>query len=311
MKHIVFVGTPEFSKIILDGLLKEEDLTIDLVITGEDKRRSKNRLTPTPVKCLAQENGIEVLTPKDINYTDVIAQISSKKPDFVIVVAYGQYLKKAFRDQFTDRLINVHSSLLPKYRGAAPIQWAIVNGEHNTGVSIMLIDREMDAGDIINQKEVFITDSMHADELHDVLAEEGVKLLIETLKDYENFYRNRCKQENNKANYCPKITKEMGKINFNDNSNAIYNKLKGFTPWPGTFFIYENLPVKVHNMYTIHEYNDTIKNGTVVEVNDQGIKVKCADGFVVFTEIQFPNKKRMQVKDYLKGNSFPKNILLQ
>lgn len=310
MKKVIFMGTPDFAVASLNEIANDENFEIPLVITRTDKKRNRGKLLPTPVKERALELGLEVITPKSINTEEVIAKIKDIKPDYIAVVAYGQIIGKELIDYMDGRMINVHSSILPKYRGAAPINWAIVKGEKESGVSIMLVGEGLDQGDILKIEKTPISEDEDAGSLHDRLMNMGAKALVEVLNDFDRYYENRTQQDENEASYYGMIKKEMGKINFTDTPEDIYNKMRGFKPWPGSYFIYKDKNVKVHNMHIINEYND-YKDGEVVKVENSGIKISCKDGYIVITELQFPNKKRMSVEDYLKGNDFEKGIILK
>jgi len=310
MKKVIFMGTPDFAVASLNEIANDENFEIPLVITRADKKRNRGKLLPTPVKERALELGLEVITPKSINTEEVIAKIKDIKPDYIAVVAYGQIIGKELIDYMDGRMINVHSSILPKYRGAAPINWAIVEGEKESGVSIMLVGEGLDQGDILKIEKTPISEAEDAGSLHDRLMNMGAKALVEVLNDFDRYYENRTQQDENEASYYGMIKKEMGKINFTDTPEDIYNKMRGFKPWPGSYFIYKDKNVKVHNMHIINEYND-YKDGEVVKVENSGIKISCKDGYIVITELQFPNKKRMSVEDYLKGNDFEKGIILK
>lgn len=310
MKKVIFMGTPDFAVASLNEIANDENFEIPLVITRADKKRNRGKLLPTPVKERALELGLEVITPKSINTEEVITKIKDIKPDYIAVVAYGQIIGKELIDYMDGRMINVHSSILPKYRGAAPINWAIVKGEKESGVSIMLVGEGLDQGDILKIEKTPISEAEDAGSLHDRLMNMGAKALVEVLNDFDRYYENRTQQDENEASYYGMIKKEMGKINFTDTPEDIYNKMRGFKPWPGSYFIYKDKNVKVHNMHIINEYND-YKDGEVVKVENSGIKISCKDGYIVITELQFPNKKRMSVEDYLKGNDFEKGIILK
>lgn len=309
MKKVIFMGTPDFAVASLNEIAKNNSFEIPLVITRADKKRNRGKLLPTPVKERAIELGLDVITPKSINTPEVIETIKNINPDYIAVVAYGQIIGKELIDFMDGRMINVHSSILPKYRGAAPINWAIVKGEKESGVSIMLVGEELDQGDILKIEKAPISDDEDAGTLHDRLMDMGAKALVEVLDDFDEYYEKRISQNEEDATYYGMIKKEMGKIDFTDSPANIYNKMRGFKPWPGSYFIYKDKNVKVHNMHIINEYND-YKDGEVVKVEDKGITISCNNGYIVITELQFPNKKRMLVEDYLKGNEFEKGIIL-
>src|SRR5699024_6048488 len=282
MKKVIFMGTPDFAVASLNEIANDENFEIPLVIKRADKKRNRDKLLYTPVKKRALELGLEVITPKSINTEEVIAKIKDIKPDYIAVVAYGQIIGKELIDYMDGRMINVHSSILPKYRGAAPINWAIVEGEKESGVSIMLVGEGLDQGDILKIEKTPISEAEDAGSLHDRLMNMGAKALVEVLNDFDRYYENRTQQDENEASYYGMIKKEMGKINFTDTPEDMYNKMRGFKPWPGSYFIYKDKNVKVHNMHIINEYND-YKDGEVVKVENSGIKISCKDGYIVIT----------------------------
>lgn len=309
MISCIFIGTPEFSVPTLKALNDDGDIEVTGVYTGRDKRRSKNRMLPTPVKKYALLEDLPVYTPENINSDEVYKRLDREDPDFIVVVAYGQVIGERLLERFDDRILNVHSSLLPKYRGAAPIQKAIAEGEKETGVTIMLVDEGLDKGDILAVKKLSIGPEERADSLHDRLAEAGGALTADVLKNFDEYYRNKKEQDEKKASYAGKIDKKTGQIDFNRSPEEIYNRMRAFTPWPGAYFYYGDENVKVHNMHIIRDYNDDT-NGKVIDVSEDGITVACEGGYVVFDEIQFPGKKSMDVKSYLLGNEFKEGIIL-
>lgn len=306
---IVFAGSPDFAVESLQKLYDNPNNEIQLVISQQDKKRNRNKFSPTAVKKRAMELGIEVITPKDINDDEVFDILDKLNPDFIVVVAYGQLIKKRILDRFKNKILNVHASILPKYRGAAPINYSLLNGDKESGVSIMLVEEGLDTGDILAIDKVDLDDKIMLEELHDKLMVMGASLINKVIDDYKNYFDSRIKQNEDKASTVGKINKSMGEIDFNEKSDVIYNKFRGLTPWPGLFFTLNKKKVKVHNINIIKQYNDK-KNGEVVKVDKNGIKVACEDGFVVITRLQLPNKKPLNVSEYLNGNSFEEGIIL-
>ncbi len=306
---IVFAGSPDFAVESLQKLYDNPNNEIQLVISQQDKKRNRNKFSPTAVKKRAMDLGIEVITPKNINDDEVFEMLDKLNPDFIIVVAYGQLIKKRILDRFKNKILNVHASILPKYRGAAPINYALLNGDKESGVSIMLVEEGLDTGDILAIDTVNLDDTIMLEELHDKLMVMGASLINQVIDDYQNYFDSRIKQNEEEASTVGKINKSMGEIDFNEKADAIYNKFRGLTPWPGLFFTLNEKKVKVHNINIIKQYNDK-KNGEVVRVDKNGIKVACEDGFVVITRLQLPNKKPLNVSEYLNGNSFEEGIFL-
>lgn len=307
---VLFLGTPEFAVESLKAIYESKKFEIPLVISQVDRKRNRGKMTPTPVKQYALDNGLEVFTPEDINSDVSFEKINSYEPDFLVVVAYGQIIKDRLLSKYNDRILNVHSSLLPKYRGAAPINWAIAEGEDKSGITIMLVEKGLDKGDILYSLEKEIVPDENAEELHDTLKVLGGKGIVEVLENFDEYYENRKKQNEEEASYRGMLNRKDGKILWDDTCLKIYNKFRGFYPWPGSFFKYEEDNVKVLDMdYVLGEVKH--EPGFVEQVGPENIEITAKDGYILLKEIQFPNKKRMKVFDFLKGNEFKKNIYLK
>lgn len=307
---VIFLGTPEFAVESLKAIYESKKFEIPLIISQVDRKRNRGKMTPTPVKQYALDNGLEVFTPEDINSDVSFEKINSYEPDFLVVVAYGQIIKDRLLSKYNDRILNVHSSLLPKYRGAAPINWAIAEGEEKSGITIMLVGKGLDKGDILYSLEKEILPDENAEELHDALKALGGKGIVEVLENFDEYYENRRKQNEEEASYRGMLNRKDGKILWDDTCLKIYNKFRGFYPWPGSFFKYEEDNVKVLDMdYVLGEVKH--EPGFVEQVGPENIEITAKDGCVLLKEIQFPNKKRMKVSDFLKGNEFKKNIYLK
>lgn len=307
---VLFLGTPEFAVESLKAIYESKKFEIPLVISQVDRKRNRGKMTPTPVKQYALDNDLEVFTPEDINSDVSFEKINSYEPDFLVVVAYGQIIKDRLLSKYNDRILNVHSSLLPKYRGAAPINWAIAEGEDKSGITIMLVEKGLDKGDILYSLEKEIVPDENAEELHDTLKVLGGKGIVEVLENFDEYYENRKKQNEEEASYRGMLNRKDGKILWDDTCLKIYNKFRGFYPWPGSFFKYEEDNVKVLDMdYVLGEVKH--EPGFVEQVGPENIEITAKDGCILLKEIQFPNKKRMKVSDFLKGNEFKKNIYLK
>lgn len=307
---VIFLGTPEFAVESLKAIYESKKFEIPLIISQVDRKRNRGKMTPTPVKQYALDNGLEVFTPEDINSDVSFEKINSYDPDFLVVVAYGQIIKDRLLSEYNNRILNVHSSLLPKYRGAAPINWAIVEGEEKSGITIMLVEKGLDKGDILYSLEKEILPDENAEELHDTLKVLGGKGIVEVLENFDEYYENRKKQNEDEASYRGMLNRKDGKILWDYTCLKIYNKFRGFYPWPGSFFKYEEDNVKVFDMdYVLGEVKH--EPGFVEEVGPENIEITAKDGYILLKEIQFPNKKRMKVSDFLKGNEFKKNIYLK
>lgn len=310
MNKIIFIGTPEFSVKPLEALFENKNIELSLVITGEDKVRSRNKIEATPVKKKALELGLNVYETNNLNSNESLSIIEKINPDYIVVIAFGQIIGKKLLEAYKNRIINVHSSLLPKYRGAAPMQWAILNKDQKTGVCTMLIERKMDTGDILDCREVELTEDTDINQLHDTLSELSSELIVDTILNYEIRFLNRKKQDERKVSYSEKIIKEMGYISFDEKAENIKAKIMAFSSWPSTYVNYEDKKMKIHKINIIDKYTDNIP-GEIFRVDDEGIFVNCLDKCIVIKEIQMPGKKRVDIKTFLNGNTIKENIIFQ
>jgi len=300
--NIVFMGTPGFAIPCFEALY-HEGYQISAVVTQPDKPKGRGKKLMEPeVKTIAKEMGIKIYQPNKIKEPNFIERLKSLKPDLIVVVAFGQILTKDILDLPTHGCINVHASLLPKLRGAAPINWSIINGDKVTGITIMYMDTGLDTGDIILQKSINIGEEETAGELHDRLAILGSKALIDTTKLLHSGKIVRTKQNHNEANYAPMLTKEIGKIDWSMDAVKIKNLIRGTYPWPGAYSFYEG---KMFKIFTVEVTDNDIINddwGKICEVNKEYITIKCKKGFLRIKELQFQNNKRMTVGSYLRGH---------
>lgn len=306
---IVFMGTPEIAVPCLKKLIDEKH-DISCVVTQPDKPKGRGKkLAMPPVKELAVENEINVLQPSRARDSEFIDQIKELSPDLIVVVAFGQILPKEILDIPKYGCVNVHVSLLPKYRGAAPINWVIINGEEKTGVSTMYMDEGLDTGDIILQSEIELDDSITAGELHDKIMYRGADLLKETVDLIEKGEAPRTKQEDSESSYAPIMGKSLGKIDFSKPANEIHNLVRGVNPWPSSYTTYEGDTMKVWKTEVTGESSKS-EPGTIVDVNKEGISVCTKDKVILLKEIQMPNKKRVLVGEYIKGNTIKTGVVL-
>lgn len=300
MSRIVYIGNSDFATGPLKSLVSNGHSPV-LVVSQNDKKRSRGKLSPSPVKSCALDLGLDVHTTDDINSDDSIEIIRSVDPEFLVVVSFGQFIKKDFLNEYKDRILNVHASILPKYRGASPIQASLYNGDEETGVSIMLIDEGMDTGDVLSICKLKINPNDTSISLAERLSELGGTCLVDVIENFDSLYANRIIQDESQGSHVGFISKEMGLIDFDEKANHILNKHRAFYAWPKLYFTYKGESVKVHNLEIgprINGYN----NGEIIKVNDQGVFVNCEDRCIVFTELQFPGKKKMEISDYLRGN---------
>ncbi len=307
--NIVFMGTPQFAVSSLQKLY-ENGHNIKLVITQPDKPFGRGKkIKKSEVKEKAEELGLEVFQPLKIKTEDSVSVIKNFNPDLIVVIAYGQILSKDILDIPKFGCINVHASLLPKLRGAAPINWSIINGDEKTGVTTMLMDVGLDTGDMLLKEEVEITKNMTAGELHDILSEVGSELLINTINKIEDKTIVRVEQDHSISTYAPLLKKETSLINWNESAKNVHNMVRGLNPDQIAYFIYDDKNVKV---YKTTYNNDVCKHEprTVIRADKTGIYVVTSDGIIIIKELQMPGKNKMSIEDYLRGNKFPEMIKL-
>ena len=293
---IIFMGTPIFSVEILKNLIK--DYNVIGIVTQPDKKIGRNKtVSYPPVKDFALKNNIKVFQP--IKIKTEFDEILKMNPDIIITCAYGQIIPKEMIDYPKYGCINVHASLLPKYRGGAPIQRAIMNGEDKTGITIMYMDETMDTGDMINKVEVEINTDDTYTTLHDKLKIAGSDLLLDTLPSIFNNTNKSEKQDNTKATYAPIIKKEDELINFNDLSINVYNKIRGLNNTPLGYIILNNNQYKILESKIGDEVN--IKSSIISNIYKDGIGISTKDKEIIITKIKPNGKNEMSVKDFLNG----------
>ncbi len=305
---IVFMGTPEFAKQSLKFLC---DANFDVVgvFTNPDKTSGRGlKLQMSPVKEYAISKNIPVFQPLKIKDNQDIMQIlKTLSPDVICVTAYGKILPKEILDFPKYGCINVHGSLLPKYRGAAPIQWSIINGDKKTGITTMYMDEGMDTGDMLLKEEVDILDNDNFESLHDKLMIVGANLLVKTLDKLIDGSLERQKQKD-VLSYAPMIEKDMGKLDFSKSGESIYNLVRGLS-YMGTYFLDSNSKrYKVYEVKFVKEGLDerysNIENSQIAYITKEKLGIKCLGGYIEIIVIQPENSKRMDVKEFLKGNKF-------
>lgn len=301
--RIVFMGTPEFASVSLSELISC-GYEIAGVFTQPDKARGRGmELSFSPVKQLALDHGIPVFQPEKMRDGTALQMMKSLHPDLVIVVAYGRILPDDLLAVPPLGTINVHGSLLPKYRGAAPIQWSVLNGEEKTGVSTMYLVSEMDAGDVILTDETEIGLYETSGELYERLSLMGARLLIRTLELIEKGIAPKIQQDHTQATYAPMLDKSLSPIDFSKPARAVIKWIYGLQPWPVATTQLGGAELKVFSAYLTENNTDSLP-GTVVHAGAGGIEIACGDGkTVMITELQAPGKKKMPAADYLRGHS--------
>ncbi|EGY79642.1 Methionyl-tRNA formyltransferase [Peptoniphilus indolicus] len=301
---IVFMGTPEFSVMPLEAINKHHD--VKLVVTQEDRKKGRGKkLLPPEVKISAENLGLKVYQPEDINSEEAIEVLRSVEADVFVVVAYGQILRKEILEMPKYGCINIHASLLPRFRGAAPINRAIIDGDIETGISIMKMNKGLDTGDVALSESMSI-ENLNSEELSAELSKLGSKLILKFLLDLENGNINYTPQDESISTYAEKITKETANIDFNTmNTFQIERLVRGMVDRGGAFTTYKGERLKIFKV----EKAENVYGKIAGELLDD-LKVKTIDGVIRITELQMPNKKRMDSKSFMLGNSLEKGIVL-
>lgn len=294
--RIVFMGTPEFAVPCLSALVEKHEVLA--VFTQPDKPKGRKQiLTPPPVKEEALKHNIPVYQPKTLKDGEAFKLLSEIKPDVIIVVAYGKILPRNVLDLPKYGCINVHASLLPKYRGAAPIQWSVILGEKETGVTTMQMDDGIDTGDMLKSAALTIGENETADELHDRLSSLGAKLLIETLESVENGTVTRTKQDEGLSNYAPMLSKDISPLDFTCVAQAVHNKVRGLNSWPSATAVMDGKRIKIHKTRLAEGSG---KSGEIISL--EPFVVACGYGAVEILELQPEGKKKMTAADFLRGH---------
>lgn len=308
--NIVFMGTPDFAVPALKGIIDE--FGVKAVYTQPDRPKGRGKkLAVSSVKKVAVEHNILVFQPEKLKNDDkALDQLKSINPDFIIVVAYGQILTKEVLDIPKYGCINLHASLLPKYRGAAPINWAIINGEKESGNTTMFMDTGLDTGDMLLKSKVDITEYMTAGELHDILMEDGADLLLKTIRGLVNGTINREKQGETTTPYAAMLNKNMAKIDWTMNNLKIKDFVRGLNPWPIAYTHYNGESMKIYKTKLLEGKYDYAP-GYIIDISKEGMKVACGQGALIIEEIQFAGGKPMLVSEYIKGHELKKGILLK
>ena len=292
---IVFMGTPEFSKPILEALIENYD--VELIVTQPDRYLGNKVIEPV-IKKVGIEHNIKVFQPQKIRKE--YEEITKLNPDMIITCAYGQIIPKELLESPKYGAINIHASLLPKLRGGAPIHHAIIDGYDKTGITIMYMNDKMDEGDIILQKETQITDEDTTETLHDRLSLIGRDLILEAIPKIVKGVK-RIKQNEEEATYGYNISREDEKINFEKTKRKIFNQIRGLNSYPGAYTTYNNKILKVWKS-KIGLNQTEGQNGKIINLYEDGIGVKCADGEIILTEVQLEGKKRQTAKEFINGH---------
>ena len=299
--RIVFMGTPEFSVPTLKALIESRHQVVG-VFTQPDKAVGRKQiLTAPPVKVCAEEYSIPVFQPQSLRTAEAFEIVKSLKPDIIVVVAYGKILPENILNLPKYRCINGHASLLPRHRGASPIQWSIVCGDKKTGITTMLMEKGLDTGDMLLKAETEIGENETAGELHDRLSVIGASLMLETLEKLEKGEITPEKQDDALSNYAPIIEKQMGHLDFKKTAEHTRNLIRGFNPWPCAYFMLDGKRVKV---FSADIGGKTTKPAGEIICSMGSLEIACAENTsIILTEIQPEGSKRMSAQDYLKGHA--------
>ena len=297
--RILFMGTPNFARESLDALYKAGH-DICAVMTRSDKPKNRGmRLTPPPVKELALIHGTPVYQPKTLRDGEALALIQDLNPDIIVVVAYAKILPQEILDLPPLGCLNIHPSLLPKYRGAAPIQQAILDGERVTGVTIMQMDAGLDTGDIITQRETEILPGETSGELFERLCIVGSELLVKTIQMIEDGTAAYTPQDSSLSSYAKPITRDMSPVDWTRTAKQITNQIRGLNPWPTATATIKGREFK---LLAANPSEGKGKPGEVLQAGKNGLEIACGDGSIYITKLQAPGKKPMNAADYLRGN---------
>ncbi len=297
--NVVYMGTPDFAVNTLEEIIKAGH-TVKAVITQPDKPKGRGKaMQYTPVKEKALEHNIEVYQPIKVREEEFVNLLKDINPDVIVVVAFGQILPESILNIPKYGCINVHASLLPKYRGAAPIQWAVIDGEKTSGVTTMYMAKGLDTGDMIDKVEITLDDKETGGSLHDILADAGAKLLVTTLEKLENNTATRTVQDDEDSCYAKMLDKGMGLIDFNKSAVEIERLIRGLNPWPSAYTKFNDKTLKVYEAEVIDETQGEV--GSVWAVDKKSFTVACGEGSLRIKNLQLEGKKRMDTSAFLLG----------
>lgn len=305
---IIYMGTPDFAVGPLKALI-EAGHEVCAVVTQPDRQKGRGKeMAPSPVKECATEYGLPVLTPVKIKEAEAIEELKKYPADIFVVAAFGQILSEEILNMPKYGCVNIHASLLPKYRGAAPIQWSIIDGEKETGVTIMQMDKGLDTGDILFQKKVPITEEETGASLFDKLAEAGAQLIVEALAKIEIGEVNPVKQDDNNSCYAKMLSKSIGKIDWNKSAVEIERLVRGLNSWPSAYTEYKGKQLKIWKAEVLPHIEGN--PGTIAKVTKDAVIVCTKEGALSLLEIQLEGKKRMSTKEFLLGRTFAEGEVL-
>ena len=297
---IIFMGTPDFAAASLEALIDSRH-EIQAVVTQPDKPKGrKGELTPSPVKVIAKREGIKVYQPLKVRDEEFVKTLRAYNPDVMVVVAFGQIIPLSILQMPKYGCVNIHGSLLPKYRGAAPIQWAVLDGEKETGITTILMDEGIDTGDILLKKTIKIDADETSGSLFDKLMALGAKTILETLDELEKGNLTPTKQGESPTAYAKMLTKAMGLIDFTRPAKELDCFVRGMDPWPSAYTL---LSGKTLKLWKVRAVEGGGKAGSVIEIGKESFTIACGEGAIEVIEVQLEGKKRMSAGDFLKGST--------
>lgn len=297
---IIFMGTPDFAAASLEALIASRH-EIQAVVTQPDKPKGrKGELTPSPVKVIAKREGIKVYQPLKVRDEDFVETLRAYNPDVMVVVAFGQIIPLSILKMPKYGCVNIHGSLLPKYRGAAPIQWAVLDGEKETGITTILMDEGIDTGDILLKKTIKIDTDETSGSLFDKLMALGAETILETLDELEKGSLTPTKQGESPTAYAKMLTKAMGLIDFIKPAKELDCFVRGMDPWPSAYTL---LAGKTLKLWKVRAVEGSGKAGSVIDIDKESFTIACGEGAIEVLEVQLEGKKRMSAGDFLKGST--------
>lgn len=304
---IVFMGTPDYAATALEAILQAGYEVTGVVCQPDKPKGRSGALAACPVKECALKYNLPVFQPERIKRPEAVAELKKFPADVFVVAAFGQILSEEILTMPKYGCINIHASLLPKYRGAAPIQWCIVDGEKETGVTIMQMDAGIDTGDILFTKKVEITEEETGGSLFDKLSQAGAELIVEALPKIEAGEVNPVKQDEALSNYARMLKKEDGQINWKRPAEEIGRQVRGMDPWPSAYTYYKGKQFKIWKAQAVEGGTEGLQPGTIAQIEKQGIWIACGSGMLQVTEAQLEGKKRMSAADLMNGRSLEMN----
>lgn len=306
---VIFMGTPDFSVKALESIINAGHEVVAVVTQPDKKKGRGNQVQYPPVKETALQHGLDVYQPERVRNEEFVEFLRSLNADIIVVSAFGQILPKSILEMTKYGCINIHASLLPKYRGAAPIQWSIIDGEEKTGVTIQQMNEGIDTGDILEAEEVKIDVKETGGSLFDKLAETGAGLIVRTMEHIEQGKVNPVKQDDSKSNYAKMLTKELGNIDFSKSAESIERLIRGLTPWPSAYTKLYGKTLKIWDADVSDKEYEGVA-GEIVDVDRQAVYVKTGEKTLVINELQLEGKKRMSTQSFLLGFNIEKGVIL-